>query len=251
MSYLIRDGMHPITEGFAEAWREYSDSEIKAKPLDGYGVTEDEFKQALDALGLSDAKALGELWGVGPDRARQIRRRPWTILPHQLEALRCAYVNRARELYHDLKTFEDLEEQIPGSYAEEAEGANSELKALLKACQPLFADENFKSDYFTSAVRREFEARALVEGYNTLSAEDKRVLLRTLEGLLLSGGGLRNRFIALQLAKTSRLILFAGDLVEMIASDELDQYLSSTDENTRHEVERGVIDEYAGGDQSA
>lgn len=54
MSYLIREGMRPITEGSADTWRECSGHGYSPndKPLKGAGVTPEQFVSALDAIGV-------------------------------------------------------------------------------------------------------------------------------------------------------------------------------------------------------
>lgn len=251
MSYLKREGMHPITEWFSDAWKMWSKHQTKSndRPLDGYGVSDKEFERTLEVLGLSDTKKLGELWGVTPRRARQIKKQPWTIQGWQRQKLIDVYKERLKLLYRDLRVMEDLNSQCPGSYKNEEVEARRKFDAFLEACRPLYADEEFISDYVEKAVRDEFNARALVEGFDALGENDRRALLKALEGLLLANGGVRETFIARNIAKASMLTVTPYDLASLISSpdDCARQFLSCETE----EATNAILDEYTHTDKDA
>lgn len=69
-THLVREGMRPLTQGFADAYRAWLDNWTKRNkrfnPL-GKVVTPEQFAEALDALGIERegrAESLGEVLGI-------------------------------------------------------------------------------------------------------------------------------------------------------------------------------------------
>lgn len=249
MSYLIRDGMRPITEGFAEAWREYSEHRPgpKDKPLKGTGVTPEQFADAMGALGISGARELSELLGQSERNARYILNDPCgKLLESHMSVIRRRYREKIGALADAERDAEGVARACPwdAEYQEDAVAAQRKLGEFAIRCAPLGLDG--RTEEFERAARKELTARALVEGFRELSQDDRDVLVRVLSSMLAAGGSGRGRSISRVLEKAQDGAIGApNDLAFIIGNEVADEWVwpYDCDEFDAYSV---ILDEYVG-----
>lgn len=256
MSYLIREGMRPITEGFAEAWRDYVHSPVinpNDKPLKGSGVTREQFHEALDALGIEGAEGLGEFLGLSTRQARNIMNNPENILGKHLLKLRRRYMKIEGPLRVSYKDAEQVSGAYPQDedYKADADAAGMALLDFTTRCSALSAD----SRRLDSAARigSELRVRALIEGYLELSEEDRAALMRVLCAMLATGGSARGELVARLVRRydcSENPFTAADTLALMVSGDEADKWLYPYEDEFLS-ASNVILDEYSGSDQSA
>lgn len=253
MSYLIREGMRPITEGFADTWRDYTHSpSVKPndKPLKGSGVTREQFHEVLDALGIEGAEGLGEFLGLSTRQARNIMNNPENILGKHFLKLRNRYVEILKPMYGSFRISAQVATAYPQDedYKADAVAAGEALRDFRKRCRALFASQK----PLESAVRigSELKLRALIEGYLELSEEDRAALMRVLCAMLATGGSARGERVARLVRKydcSENPFTAADTLALMVSGDEADKWLYPYEDEFLS-ASNVILDEYAGGD---
>lgn len=254
MSYLIREGMRPITEGFADAWRDYTHSpgvKPNDKPLKGSGVTREQFREALDALGIEEAEGLGEFLGLSTRQARNIINNPDNILGKHLLKLRNRYVEILKPMYGSFRISTQVATAYPQDedYRADADAAERALRDFRKGCIALFASRK----PLESAVRigSELKLRALIEGFLELSEGDRAALMRVLRAMLSAGGSVRGKMVARLMSEYEHNPFTAAEtLALMVSGEEADKWLYPYEDELLS-ASGVILDEYTGIDHSA
>lgn len=271
-THLVREGMRPLTQGFADAYRAWSanDQEHSPRyfhPLDKR-TTPEQFAEALKAIGIrpenrqrTAREALGRALGVSAEMAGQILKDPANKLNEEAQGKLVEIANRKVEEARDRLRNADRELWE----IEDNEGDTAEAERLVVTLEKeLFGLDsaaallgmNWRESQAQNAAREEFPIRALVEGYLVLTDKDRTALLRMLMGLLDTyhhgyfawGGDYRNprefhprrriraNFIASLLHKTDcGAHAFTHDLFELVK-----------DPDGSQADELAVLGEYAG-----
>ena len=247
--------MRPITEGFAEAWREYSEHRpgSKDKPLKGMGVTPEQFADAMGALGISGARELSELLGQSERNARYILNDPCgKLLESHMSAIRRRYREKIGPLVDAERDSEEIARACPwdAEYQEEAVAAQRRLGEFAIRCAPLGLDG--RTEEFERAARKELTARALVEGFRELSQDDRAALMRVLSSMLAAGGSGRGRSISRAIERERGGAIGAPtDLALIISGEVADEWVWPYD-GDGFDAYSVILDEYVGkgdGDQ--
>lgn len=239
-SYLVRKGMRPVTQGFADAYRAWLDNWTKRNkrfnPL-GKDVTPEQFAEALDALGIDRegrAESLGEVLGISGRQARNIlsdpskltEKRQRTLLRHASGIFAETFGGRCAA-QDSLEEAKQCGEDIGRAQAW-LDSCDEKLEAIESAAELLGSDH--LRTRAQERARAEFVGRATIEAMHTMEARDRATLFRVMMGMLDSYKGnserdRRARQIADALRKTAygtRATL--GDLADLIACD-YDGYL--------------------------
>ena len=239
-THLVREGMRPLTQGFADAYRAWFESwskrEKKFKPL-GKDVTPEQFAEALDALGIERegrAEELGDVLGITDRQARNILSDP-SKLTKERQRLLLRHASRAfAEAFGDYAAAQQMleyDEMLGGDTKDNqawVDESNKTLEAIESAAELLGSDH--LRTRAQERARAEFVGRATIEAMHTMDARDRATLFRVMMGMLDSYKGnserdRRARQIADALRKTAygtRATL--GDLADLIAYD-YDGYL--------------------------
>lgn len=252
-SYLVRKGMRPVTQGFADAYRAWLDSRTKQnkrfKPL-GKDVTPEQFAEALDALGIDRegrAESLGEVLGISSRQARNILSDPSKLTEERQKKL---MARASFELQSTLGEAHQIDELCEHGATAELLSERCELQAKMDAIES--AAELLGANHLRiraeERARAEFVGRATIEAMHTMDARDRATLFRVMMGILDSYKGnserdRRARQIADALRKTAygtRATL--GDLADLIAYD-YDGYLEHLDSEEQR-LEEQTWDEY-------
>lgn len=257
-THLIRKGMRPVTQGFAEAYRAWLDSwnkrDKRFNPL-GKDVTPEQFAEALDALGIDRegrAESLGEVLGISGRQARNIlsdpskltEKRQRTLLRHASGIFAETFGERCAA-QDSLEEAKQCGEDIGRAQAW-LDSCNEKLEAIESAAELLGSD--YLRTRAQERARAEFVGRATIEAMHTMEARDRATLFRVMMGMLDSYKGeserdRRARQIADALRKTAygtRATL--GDLADLIAYDH-DGYLEYLD-RVDQQLEEQSWDEY-------
>lgn len=263
MSYLIRD-VRAITSRFKAAWGEYVKrrSPSRRTPI-GKDVSPERFHAALAEFGIRSAADLAEAMGCGKRQGSTVWGNPQKLTverQRELMARILGYIDAQRQLVSQL---EDEAERVSSIYgtcpedapeypkieeeydktARELESERGELDRLLDAADLLSCDRY--RDAAERAARLEFQARALLEGFNALTDRDRRFVLRTIDGLLSryrgsDARGIRDALGRTRYGDTVRL----RDLAELVAGGDEADYLKGTEPDTFEHV---ALDEYTAG----
>lgn len=248
MTLLKRD-MSAITTGFKAAWGEYSKrrAESRKTPI-GADVTPEQFREALAEFGIDSPAKLAEVVGLStnpPTQAETIWRHPDKLTAERQRKLLAVVDKALCEKYNHLRDMDTLAEETgDDDYRADAAKASDDLNRAVDAATLLGSDRYFGEA--ERAARLEFQARALVEGFNALTDADRRLVLRFIDGMLSryprgDAGALRH-----MLGKTrfgDAVIL--RDLAELVAGGEEADYLWTQEPEV---FEYEVLKEYAGGE---
>ena len=252
-SYLVRKGMRPVTQGFADAYRAWLDNWTKRNkrfnPL-GKDVTPEQFAEALDALGIDRegrAESLGEVLGISGRQARNILNDPSKLTEERQKKL---MARASFELQSALGEAHQIDDLCEHGATAELLSERCELQAKMDAIES--AAELLGANHLRiraeERARAEFVGRATIEAMHTMDAHDRATLFRVMMGMLDSYKGnserdRRARQIADALRKTAygtRATL--GDLADLIAYDH-DGYLEYLD-RVDQQLEEQSWDEY-------
>lgn len=269
MTLLKREGMRPITEGFAAAYRAYRDGSGDKrgyKPLDP-SVPVRRFRWALGVIGIHDAKGLAEALGKSEATGRNVWKHPHEryTAEHASSLLR-----RADECERAVKEAIKCGGELDANTAHWIEDACNQLRMeplyqlprtaegrLLAGTNELFSTVRVHLGFdrirrrLWQAAEEEFAARFLVESYRELSPEGRSTLLSTAYALAASdltsesGVGLRQNDRSRALAAdtlAARAKLLTGDHPD--PSDLC--ILISPEEFKRLDQMCDVLDEYTG-----
>lgn len=252
-SYLVRKGMRPVTQGFADAYRAWLDNWTKRNkrfnPL-GKDVTPEQFAEALDALGIERegrTQALCEILGIGDRQVRNILSDPSKLTEERQKKL---MARASFELQSALGEAHQIDDLCEHGATAELLSERCELQAKMDAIES--AAELLGANHLRiraeERARAEFVGRATIEAMHTMDARDRATLFRVMMGMLDSYKGnserdRRARQIADALRKTAygtRATL--GDLADLIAYD-YDGYLDHL-EREEQLLEEQKWDEY-------
>lgn len=183
-THLKRAGMHPVTEGFTEMYaRHRARPYLPPEKRNPVSCTPEEFRTACAALGIGNAKQLGEVIGTdgqtGGARARLGQRRmkdPEQLTGAELERIRAKYLEVTEPLF-----FEKLE--LAPLYEEDGLEVEWEYDTIANACEPLFSGSEDELEE-AQAMAREYAHRFLIEATRTLSTTRREVLFTVLTALL-------------------------------------------------------------------
>lgn len=239
-SYLVRKGMRPVTQGFADAYRAWLDNWTKRNkrfnPL-GKDVTPEQFAEALDALGIERegrTQALCEILGIGDRQVRNIlsdpskltEKRQRTLLRHASGIFAETFGERCAA-QDSLEEAKQCGEDIGRAQAW-LDSCNEKLEAIESAAELLGGDH--LRTRAQERARAEFVGRATIEAMHTMDARDRATLFRVMMGMLDSYKGSSERDVrARQIADALRKTAYGthatlGDLADLIAYD-YDGYL--------------------------
>lgn len=183
MARLKRDGLAPLTDGFAERYR-FNEAEER-HPI-AESVTPEEFKEMLEPLGITSAKGLAGAIGVSPQWAREILRNPQKLTTEQRNRLQSVSEPLFSELYDEEWSAESdalFDPDNESEHAERADSAHAERVKLFEKFEvPTTITRGMRDKIRT--IRNEYQARALMEGFRLLDAGERASLLGALCGLL-------------------------------------------------------------------
>lgn len=273
MTNLAREGMRPLTQGFTKVYVQMRDHDTDRRPrgrkhkIDP-SITTEQFVKALETIGVErrgsekgPSSELARVLSISRDRAQEIIRSPSKLTDEQQDKL----MRRASEEYcsalsyaHDIDSM--YEQTFDKTYLSERADAQSALDEIARSAALLGSD--LLRSNAELAAQREYQLRALVEGFSALGDGDRTVILRVLYGLLGSYRSERAKEVVNGLHKTDggrRAGL--SDLANLVAAhnEYLDVHLASIDAEidsvneywpfdyeSSTEREATVLDEYAG-----
>ncbi|OUO31891.1 hypothetical protein [Olsenella sp. An293] len=239
-THLVREGMRPLTQGFADAYRAWLDNWTKRNkrfnPL-GKDVTPEQFAEVLDALGIERegrAESLGEVLGISSRQARNILSDP-SVLTEERQRILLRHASRAfAESFGEFSCAKQAldEDERCGVDTSDSQAwvdcCDERLKAIESAAELLGCDH--LRTRAQERARAEFVGRATIEAMHTMDARDRATLFRVMMGMLDSykGSSERDRR-ARQIADALRKTAYGthatlGDLADLIAYD-YDGYL--------------------------
>lgn len=261
---LLKRDISAITARFRDAWAEYTKRRAPSRshPI-GEDATPEQFRAALAEFGIGNTKELAEAIGMSTRQAQYIMCDPSLLTAeHQRKLLPRAEsdidaqeqfvswmddeTDALSEAYgmcpEDAPEYPKIEED----YDKAAQELASERAALdrMYEAYSLLSGDRYRTDA-ERAARLEFQARALLEGFNALNDADRCFILRTIDGMLSRYPGDEARNIRDVLGKT-HFGRFARlrDLAKLVASREvLDQY----DGWGSAIMEREILGEYVDG----
>lgn len=188
MARLKRDGLAPLTDGFAERYRFKEDEERHPIAED---ITPEELKEMLESIGITGANDFASAIGVSPQWAREILRNPQKLTAEQCDRLRSVSDSRFNELFNeewDAQSDALFDSDNDSEHAEQADLAHAErVKLIEKFEAPTTITQGMRDK--NKAIRNEYQARALMEGFRLLDAGGRAALLGALCGLLHMSGG--------------------------------------------------------------
>ena len=226
-------------------------------------MTPEQFRGALAVFGIENAAKLAEVMGCGKRQAGTVWGNPQKLtaerqrklmmraesdidaqgqlvswMNDETDALSAAYGTCPEDVPEYSKIEEDYEKT-----AQELASEKAALDRMYEAYS-LLSGDSYRTDA-ERAARLEFQARALLESFNALSDGDRRLILRSIDGMLSRYRGDEARAIRRVLGDT----LFGHkvrlhDLADLVAGGNEADYLESTDPDT---FEYEVLNEYAGG----
>lgn len=261
---LLKRDISVLTQRFKTAWDKYTKqrAESRKKPI-GDDVTPEQFRDALAVFGIENAAKLAEVMGCGKrqagtvwgnpqkltaERQRKLMTRAESDIDAQIELV--SQLNDAMDwLSYACAVCPDDDPKYPeyldeyGKTARALDNEEAELDRLFKA-RGILSRNRYRADA-ERAARLEFQARALLEGFNALTDGDRRLILRSIDGMLSRYRGDEARAIRRVLGDTRfghkvRL----HDLADLVAGGDEADYLEGTDPDT---FEYEVLNEYAGG----
>lgn len=261
---LLKRDISAITAPFKAAWAKYTKKRMPSRshPI-GEGVTPEQFRDALAMFGIEKPAKLAEVIGCKERQAATVWGNPQRLTAERQRKLMArieGYIDAQQQLVSQLEdefewispTYGICPEDAPeypkieeeyGKAARELESERGELDRLLDAADLLSGDRY--RDAAERAARLEFQARALLEGFNALTDRDRLFVLRTIDGLLSRYRGSDARGIRYSLGRTRcgdtvRL----RDLAELVAGGDEADYLEGTEPDT---FEHAVLNEYTAG----
>ena len=225
MPYLQRDNMRPLTFGFAEEYRkneELTDIEYKAMrirdDLDG-----ETFRRALEEIGLGTGKALGELLGVSERQANNYLRNPQKLNTAEksrghISKIESRFEIECEGLRYEIRDLEDIDKRLgEDDYADAIKESEERLSEVERAQSAIFTNVKYGQ-----ALRWEYTARMLIEGYAALDEERRTRLLDYMRMMLADMGTARANMIAGSMKRTrnGRVLVRDSDLAELVKGRE-------------------------------
>ena len=231
MPLLKRDNMHAVTHRFRSAWNDYTKkrSQKRERPMSN-NVSPKEFRAALSLFGIDSAAKLAETIGCRVRQASSIWGDPQKLTAERQRILleiaesECARKLDAMLLARDLaRQAQDDESQAFAGRAE---------SDYISACKgyAVLSGNRYRVEV-NRAARLEFQARALLESFNALTDNDRRLVLRTIDGMLSRYTGTEAKTIRHMLGKTNfGHNVSLVDLANLVTSyDEYAQHLLDVD----------------------
>ena len=183
MAKLKRDGLVPLTDEFAERYRL---NEAEERHPIGEDITPEKFRKMLEPLGITSAKELAAAVGVQERQARNLLNEPHKLTSKHLECLKAIAAKRDKALYDkawDARSAALFDDEGKAGHLENVVEFLDERIALLERFSlPAVNTAGVQNRH--RAIRDEYQARALLEGFRLLDAGGRSVLLGALCGLL-------------------------------------------------------------------